>query len=182
MKKSLRQIAALLTAVLLLCLCLTPAAAESPVDTEQTTTQAADEPETKTTMTPDQLQAQGILTVGAKGEEVKKLQQRLKDLGYLSGKVDGQFGGGTKRAVIAFQRRTGLDIDGAAGQETLAKLYAEDAVAAAKIRAYLAQQGTPIGPYDLQIAAQGLTGDLIVVTHNFSEFSRIPGLIVEDWA
>ena len=130
MKQSLRQIAALLTAVLLLCLCLAPAAAESPADTEQTTTQAADEQEAKTTMTPDQLQAQGILTVGAKGEEVKKLQQRLKDLGYLSGKVDGQFGGGTKRAVIAFQRRNSLDVDGAAGQETLAKLYAEDAVAA----------------------------------------------------
>ena len=65
---------------------------------------------------------------------------------------------------------------------TILPFDAEDAVAAAKIRAYLAQQGTPIGPYDLQIATQGLTRNLIVVTHNFGEFSRIPGLIVEDWA
>ena len=58
----------------------------------------------------------------------------------------------------------------------------EDAVTAAKIRAFLARQGTPIGPYDIQIAAQGMTRDLIIVTHNFGEFSRIPGLAVEDWA
>ena len=128
MKQSLKRIAALLATAVLLCLCLMPAGAESPADTAPA--QATAEPETKTTMTPAQLQAQGILTVGAKGEEVKKLQQRLKDLGYLSGKVDGQYGGGTKRAVIAFQRRNGLDTDGVAGQETLAKLYAEDAVAA----------------------------------------------------
>jgi N-acetylmuramoyl-L-alanine amidase len=73
---------------------------------------------TPSIMTPAQLQAQGILTVGAKGEDVKKLQQRLKDLGYLSGKVDGAFGGGTKRAVIAFQRRNGLAADGRVGPAT----------------------------------------------------------------
>ena len=82
------------------------------------------------THTPAEKQAMGILTVGAKGDDVTRLQQRLKDLGYLSGKVDGQFGGGTKRALIAFQRRNGLDTDGVAGENTLARLYAEDAVAA----------------------------------------------------
>ncbi len=123
MKQSVKRIAALLAAAVLLCLCVPAAVAE-------TAPQATAEPEAKATMTPAQLQEQGILTVGAKGDEVKKLQQRLKDLGYLSGKVDGQYGGGTKRAVIAFQRRNGLDTDGVAGQETLAKLYAEDAQAA----------------------------------------------------
>ena len=123
MKQSLKRIAAFLVTVLLLCLCMAPAAvAESPTET----------PEAKTTMTPAQLQAQGILTVGAKGSDVTRLQQRLKDLGYLNGKVDGQFGGGTKRAVIAFQRFNGLDTDGVAGQETQAKLYAADAVPAPK--------------------------------------------------
>ena len=65
---------------------------------------------------------------------------------------------------------------------TILPFDSEDAVAAAKIRAFLAKRGTPIGPYDIQIAAQGMTRDLIVVTHNFGEFSRIPGLAVEDWA
>ena len=49
------------------------------------------------------------------------------------------------------------------------------------IRAYLAQQGTPIGSNDLQIAAISLNHNLILVTHNTREFSRIPGLSWEDW-
>ena len=50
-----------------------------------------------------------------------------------------------------------------------------------KLRAYLASQGTPIGPNDLMIASIALTHGLTVVTHNTSEFSRVPGLKFEDW-
>ena len=128
MKQSMKRIAVLLAAVLLLCLWLAPAALAET--TPEATAQATEEPTEKPKVSAAELQAQGILTVGAKGEDVKKCQQRLKDLGYLNGKVDGQFGGGTKRAVIAFQRRNGLTTDGVAGQDTLAKLYAEDAIAA----------------------------------------------------
>ena len=42
-------------------------------------------------------------------------------------------------------------------------------------------QGTPIGPYDLQIAAIALGNDLTLVTHNVREFVRVEGLRVEDW-
>ena len=49
------------------------------------------------------------------------------------------------------------------------------------IRAQLAAQGTPIGPYDLQIASIALANRLTLVTHNTSEFSRVPGLALEDW-
>lgn len=49
------------------------------------------------------------------------------------------------------------------------------------IRAYLARQGQPIGPYDLQIAAIARAHHLILVTHNTKEFSRVPGLTLEDW-
>ncbi len=52
---------------------------------------------------------------------------------------------------------------------------------AAQIRADLARIGAPIGPYDLLIAAIALAEDLILVTHNTREFSRIPGLRIEDW-
>ena len=125
MKHSISRAAALMTAVLLLCLCAVSASlAEAPTAT------ATEAPEAKTTMSPEALQSQGILTVGAKGDAVTRLQQRLKDLGYLNGKVDGQYGGGTKRAVISFQRRNGLDTDGVAGAETQAKLYAEEAIPA----------------------------------------------------
>jgi tRNA(fMet)-specific endonuclease VapC len=49
------------------------------------------------------------------------------------------------------------------------------------IRAALARQGKPIGPYDLQIAAIARAHGLIVVTHNTREFARVPGLMLEDW-
>ncbi len=49
------------------------------------------------------------------------------------------------------------------------------------IRAGLAAQGTPIGAYDLQIAAIALANNLILVTHNTREFARIPPLQMEDW-
>jgi tRNA(fMet)-specific endonuclease VapC len=48
-------------------------------------------------------------------------------------------------------------------------------------RARLAQLGTPIGICDLQIAAIALVHDLVVVTHNINEFSRVQGLAWEDW-
>jgi len=96
----------------------------------ESTAEATEQPTPAVTHTPAELQAQGIFTVGASGDEVTRLQQRLKDLGYLNSKVDGKYGGGTKRAVISFQRRNGLKTDGVAGETTLAKLYADDAVAA----------------------------------------------------
>jgi tRNA(fMet)-specific endonuclease VapC len=49
------------------------------------------------------------------------------------------------------------------------------------IRAELAMFGTPIGPYDLQIAAIALVNNLTLVTHNTREFSRVNGLVIEDW-
>ncbi|MBZ0285355.1 MAG: type II toxin-antitoxin system VapC family toxin [Anaerolineae bacterium] len=50
-----------------------------------------------------------------------------------------------------------------------------------RIRADLEKAGTPIGPYDMQIAAIALVHGLIVVTHNTREFGRIVGLQIEDW-
>jgi tRNA(fMet)-specific endonuclease VapC len=50
-----------------------------------------------------------------------------------------------------------------------------------RLRAGLARRGTPIGPNDLMIAAIALAYDLTLVTHNTAEFSRVPGLRLEDW-
>ena len=59
----------------------------------------------------------------------------------------------------------------------------DDAVAeqAAQIRGHLAALGTPIGPYDLLIAATARASGLTVVTHNTGEFSRVPHLLIEAW-
>ncbi len=57
----------------------------------------------------------------------------------------------------------------------------EDARQAGEIRAQLASKGTPIGPYDVLIAGQAKARKLTLVTHNTTEFRRVPGLKVEDW-
>lgn len=49
------------------------------------------------------------------------------------------------------------------------------------LRAELERQGRPIGALDTLIAAHALALDATLVTHNVSEFSRVPGLRVEDW-
>ena len=49
------------------------------------------------------------------------------------------------------------------------------------LRATLERHGTPIGPYDMLIAAQALSRDLVLVTDNFGEFSRISRLKLENW-
>lgn len=50
-----------------------------------------------------------------------------------------------------------------------------------RIRAYLARLGTPIGPNDLLIAAIALANNATLVTHNTTEFNRVPGLTIVDW-
>jgi tRNA(fMet)-specific endonuclease VapC len=51
-----------------------------------------------------------------------------------------------------------------------------------QLRAELALAGTPVGPYDAMIAGHARSQGLILVTNNTREFSRVPGLRLEDWA
>ena len=57
----------------------------------------------------------------------------------------------------------------------------EDAAHYAGLRSFLEKRGQGIGPIDTLIAAQALRLGATVVTHNLREFSRVPGLKVEDW-
>ncbi len=57
----------------------------------------------------------------------------------------------------------------------------EDAEEAGDIRAALERAGTPIGPYDILIAAQARCRGATLVTANTREFARVPGLRTEDW-
>lgn len=50
-----------------------------------------------------------------------------------------------------------------------------------RIRSDLARRGKPIGPNDLLIAATAVANEAILVTHNTGEFSRVTGLVLEDW-
>ncbi len=64
-----------------------------------------------------------ILRKGDKNEDVRRMQQRLSELGYLNGNIDGDFGYQTYAAVLAFQKANGLTRDGEAGPATLTRLF-----------------------------------------------------------
>lgn len=66
---------------------------------------------------------------GDKGDDVQKLQKRLKELGYLTGSATGYYGDVTKKAVENFQTENGLAVDGNAGKETRSAVYGDSAVA-----------------------------------------------------
>lgn len=69
-----------------------------------------------------------------------------------------------------------------AGPVRLLDFDAEDAREAGDIRAALERAGTPIGPYDILIAAQARRRGATLVTANEREFARVPGLMREDWS
>jgi len=60
--------------------------------------------------------------------------------------------------------------------------FGQDAAAEfAKIKVSLQESGTPIGPYDMQIAAHAISANQTLVTHNVQEFERIQNLNLLDW-
>ena len=63
-----------------------------------------------------------LLKYGSRGTDVKALQAALNKLGFSCGTPDGVFGYKTKTAVMAFQRRYGLSVDGLAGRATINKI------------------------------------------------------------
>ena len=77
----------------------------------------------------------------------------------------------TRRRVENFLRPLGI-----------LEFTSEDAASYAQIRSRLERAGTPIGPLDTLIAAQAVLRKLTLVTNNQREFSRIPGVRVENWS
>lgn len=60
--------------------------------------------------------------LGSRGEEVRRIQQKLKSWGYYTGSIDGIYGTQTQSAVRKFQSANGLTVDGIAGPQTLSYL------------------------------------------------------------
>ena len=87
--------------------------------------------------TPPEPTIDPLLEKGDENERVMALQNRLMDLGYLElDQTTEYYGSATEYAVWLFQRQVGLQQDGIAGQETLLKIYADDA------KSYLLLEGT----------------------------------------
>ena len=77
--------------------------------------------------TPTPSQTPGAYNKGDRGEGVKEMQSKLKELGYYQGSIDGDFGGGTEEAVRLFQSQSNLEVDGIAAKNTLSLLFSDNA-------------------------------------------------------
>ena len=120
--------------VLFLALSSVPACTEemgkaAEVTAEEITETLSDEKDGEAIITVTMPEQIILLKSGSKGEEVRSLQLRLLELGYLDGEPDGIYGPGTKEAVKAFQKRNSLSVDGIAGRQTQTQLYSENAIA-----------------------------------------------------
>jgi len=80
------------------------------------------------------------------------------------------------------ERNTQRIADFLAGPIEVLPFEPMDADEAGDIRAVLERTGTPIGPYDVLVAAQARRRDALLVTANAREFARVPRLKFEDWA
>lgn len=65
---------------------------------------------------------------------------------------------------------------------TISDFDEQASVACGEKRAALEARGVPIGPLDTLIAAQAVSLDVALVTNNVREFSRVPGLRIENWS
>ena len=135
MKKNTKMIAGIIGIVVLLAGCIVlamymiPTIKEVRREMSLTPTPLPPVPDTVRDKTAESMVTpEPALHNGSQGEKVWKLQERLQALGYYTDAVDGQFGQGTRDAVIAFQKKNGLEADGYAGEETQRVLYSEDAV------------------------------------------------------
>ena len=135
MKKNPKMIAGIIGIVVLLAGCIVlatymiPTIKEVQREMSLTPTPLPPVPDTvREKAATDMVTPEPALHNGSQGEKVWKLQERLQALGYYMDAVDGQFGQGTRDAVIAFQKKNGLEADGYAGEETQKVLYSEDAV------------------------------------------------------
>jgi lipoprotein-anchoring transpeptidase ErfK/SrfK len=95
-----------------------PSTTAPPTSAPSTSTPSTSTPPTS----PAPEAADAVLRLESSGPAVQELQQRLSDLGFWLGEVDGHYGQLTRQAVMAFQKAEGLDRDGVAGPETRKKL------------------------------------------------------------
>jgi len=98
---------------------------------------------------------------------------------FLSPVVLGEMETGYLKGDRAPYRRVALDQ--IIGSCQMLSVNRQVAIEYAQLRAQLEQANTPIGPNDTWIAAEALHHKLVLVTDNEQEFSRVPGLRVENW-
>ena len=112
---------------------------------------------------------------------VARIQAQAQADIVLCSVVVGELLFGVQRSDLAHRANTGLRVEQLRQQFT--SLPFDDAAAEqySRIRADLTERGLLIGGNDLLIAAIALSKGCTLVTHNTAEFSRVAGLVIQDW-
>ncbi len=133
-------------------------------------------PTEKPTPTPTPLPTFQVPTAtvrnGSKGENARLVQERLIQLGYMSGTADGKFGSQSVAALKAFQRKNSLTADGVAGSGTYEVLFSHLALAADYVPVATPTPTPPPAPEisttyppvtedNVTVVKKGVTGDAV---------------------
>jgi len=102
-----------------------------------------------------------VLKQGSTGPDITSLQIRLKQLGFDPNGVDGNFGPGTKAALIAFQKSQGLQADGIAGPQTMSALEPDAATAVGTTTSAASSGGGATAATGAAPAIPGVTVDIV---------------------
>ncbi|MCR4620475.1 MAG: L,D-transpeptidase family protein [Clostridiales bacterium] len=109
----------------------TPVPTATPVPTPTPEPTPVPTPTPEPTPTPYMVKTSALyegVNDGKDSNDVKRLQNRLNELGYFFGAIDGKFGPGTANAVKYFQKVNGLEVTGVADFRTIDYIYSEDAI------------------------------------------------------
>ena len=127
----------------------------------------------------------GTVREGDKGEDVKAVQQRLKDLGYFKDKVDGKFSASSVKALKAFQEKSRLKADGVCGAITRAALFGENAATAVATAIPIMATPAPQMTENMVTIQAGSRGDYVLrLQQRLMDLgyyaSRLDGVYLED--
>ena len=120
-----------------------------------------------------------IYTIKNRPASVREIFKRHDGQMCMSSITWGELIYGAERSSMP--ERNLSDIEAMAARLEVLSFDASAAVHFGQIRADWYQKGTPIGPYDMQIAGHARSRGLVLVTNNSNEFDRVPGLRLENW-
>lgn len=127
----------------------------------------------------------GTVREGDVGEDAKAVQQRLKDLGYYTGRVDGKFGKSSVKALKAFQEKSALQPDGVCGSKTIEALFGGTAAYAKATAVPLVATMAPITQENVVVIKAGSRGNAVLnLQQRLMDLdyyaSRLDGVYLED--
>ena len=120
-----------------------------------------------------------IFVLRDRSAEVRRKFNRFEDELCISTITAGELLYGVERSARRIENRR--IVEAFIGNLNVLPFTTRAAAHFAQLRSELSQRGMVCGPYDMLIAGNARSEDLTVVTNNVREFSRIPGLHVENW-